>query len=77
MDTTVRTGFSYVEDGEPFCDETRSYVQKLKEAGIEAHVDVFHGNIHAFDKLFWTKNAREAKKRLLRAAEKYMTKRKL
>lgn len=64
--------YTYVEDGEPFYDETLTYVQKLKEAGIEALVDVFHGNIHAFDALFWTKNAKEAKKRLLRASEKYM-----
>ena len=64
--------YTYVEDGEPFYDETLTYVQKLKEAGIDAHADVFHGNIHAFDALFWTKNAKEAKKKLFYAAEKYM-----
>ena len=64
--------YTYVEDGEPFHDETLTYVQKLNEAGIDAHVDVFHGNIHAFDALVWTKNAKEAKQKLMRAAEKYM-----
>jgi len=53
-------------------DETLAYVQKLNEAGIDAHVDVFHGNTHAFDALVWTKNAKEAKQKLMRAAEKYM-----
>ena len=65
--------YTYVEDGEPFYCETLTYVQKLKEAGISAHADVFHGNIHAFDGLFWTKNAKEARRKLLLASEKYMT----
>ena len=55
--------YTYVEDGEPFYDETLTYVRKLREAGIEACADVFHGKTHAFDGLFWTKNAREAKKK--------------
>lgn len=65
--------YTYVEDGEPFYDETLTYVRKLNEAGIEAHADVFHGKTHAFDALFWTRNAREAKEKLIRAAEKHMT----
>ena len=64
--------FTYVEDGEPFYDETLAYVRSLNDAGIDAHAGVFHGNFHAFDMLFWTKNAKEAKKELIRAAEKYM-----
>ena len=64
--------YTYVEDGEPFHDETLAYVRRLNEAGIEAHADVFHGNIHAFDFLFWTGNAKEARTRLLQAAEKYL-----
>ena len=66
--------YTYIEDGEPFCDETLTYVRRLREAGIEASVDVFPGNTHGFDYLFWTKNARKAKERLIRAAEKYMRK---
>ena len=49
-----------------------SYVRKLREAGVEAKVDVFHGNTHGFDFMFWTKNAKEAKKKLIKASEKYM-----
>ena len=65
--------YTYVEDGEPFYDETLAYVRKLNEAGVEAHADVFHGKTHAFDALFWTRNAREAKKKLIKAAEKHLT----
>ena len=65
--------YTYVEDGEPFYDETLAYVRKLNEAGVEAHADVFHGKTHAFDALFWTRNAREAKKKLIEAAEKHLT----
>ena len=64
--------YTYVEDGEPFYDETMSYVRKLREAGVVAKVDVFHGNTHGFDFMFWTKNAKEAKKKLIKASEKYM-----
>ena len=64
--------YTYIEDGEPFYDETLTYVQRLKDAGIEASVDVFHGNTHGFDFLFWTRNAKEARERLIKAAEPYM-----
>ncbi|MCR4893655.1 MAG: alpha/beta hydrolase [Eubacteriales bacterium] len=64
--------YTYVTDGEPFLDETLKYVEELTKAGIEAKADVFHGRMHAFDALFWTKNAREARKRLIEEAQKYM-----
>ena len=64
--------YTYVEDGEPFYDETLTYVRRLNEAGVEARADVFHGRTHGFDALLWTKNAREAKRRLLEAAEPYL-----
>lgn len=64
--------YTYVEDREAFHDETLAYVRRLNEAGIEAHVDVFPGKTHAFDALFWTRNAREAKQKLVLAAKKYM-----
>ncbi|MBQ6569104.1 MAG: alpha/beta hydrolase [Clostridia bacterium] len=64
--------YTYIEDGEPFYDETLTYVKNLQNEGIEAHADVFHGNIHGFDYLFWTKKAKEADKKLLKAVEKYM-----
>ena len=64
--------YTFVEDGEPFRDETLTYVQNLKDAGVEAHVDVYHGNIHGFDTMRWTKNAKEARKKLILAVEKYL-----
>lgn len=64
--------YTYVEDGEPFRDETIAYVKNLQEAGVEAHMDIFHGNIHGFDAMTWTRNAKAAKEKLFAAAEKYM-----
>ena len=64
--------YTYVEDGEPFRDETIAYVKNLQEAGVEAHMDIFHGNIHGFDAMTWTRNAKEAKLKLFAAAQKYM-----
>ena len=63
--------YTYVEDGEPFYDETLTYIRNLKNAGIKAHVDVFHGNTHGFDFMFWTRNAKEAKKKLIRAVGRF------
>ena len=54
--------YTYVEDGEPFYDETLTYIRNLKEAGIEAAVSVFHGKTHGFDFMFWTKKRRKRKK---------------
>ena len=56
--------YTYVLDGEPFLDETRAYIRSLQEAGVEAAVDVYHGDFHGFDVFFWTKNAKTAKRRL-------------
>ena len=64
--------YTFVEDKEPFHDETLNYVRNLNAAGIEARADVFHGNVHGFDMLFWTANAKQAKKNLIQAAEKYL-----
>jgi acetyl esterase/lipase len=64
--------YTYVEDGEPFLDETLTYVRHLNEAGIEARADVFHGRTHAFDYLFWMRNAVKAERRLTEAVRKYM-----
>ena len=56
--------YTYVLDGEPFLDETRAYIRSLQEAGVDAAVDVYHGNFHGFDAFFWTRNARTAKRKL-------------
>lgn len=41
--------YTFVGDGEPFCQETLDFVQKLRDAGVEASVDVYHTDLHAFD----------------------------
>lgn len=64
--------YTYVEDGEPFHDETLTYVANLKAAGVRAEVDVFHGNVHCFDAMFWTENAREGKRRLMEFVKDYL-----
>ena len=33
----------------PFYDETLLFVKKLKEAGVEAEVDIYEGLYHSFD----------------------------
>ena len=43
--------YTFVCEGEPFYEETLSYVRNLQEAGVEASVDVYPGNVHAFDML--------------------------
>lgn len=44
--------YTFVGSGEPFYAETLDYVKRLKEAGVEAAVDVYDTNIHAFDMLY-------------------------
>ena len=41
--------YTFVSDGEPFYSETLAYIENLKKCGIPAEVDVYHGNVHAFD----------------------------
>ena len=43
--------YTFVGDGEPFYAETLKYVENLQKAGVEAEVDVYHTNMHAFDML--------------------------
>ena len=62
--TGLPPAYTYVLDGEPFLDETRTYIHNLQEAGVEAAVDVYHGDFHGFDVFFWTKNAKTAKRKL-------------
>ena len=57
--------YTFVCDGEPFLDETITYVENLRKDGVEADIDIYEGNVHAFDMLrFWTKEAKEAKEKL-------------
>ncbi len=62
--TGLPPAYTYVLDGEPFLDETRTYIRNLREAGVDAAVDVYHGNFHGFDAFFWTRNAKTAKRKL-------------
>lgn len=67
--------YTFVGDGEPFYAETLAYVDNLKAAGVEAEVDVYHTDMHAFDMLRDDDLSREAIKRFERhfeeALEKY------
>ena len=59
--------YTYVLDGEPFLDETLTYIRNLQNAGVEASADVYPGNVHGFDlKRFWSQNAKKAKQELCR-----------
>ena len=57
--------YTFVCDGEPFYDETLTYIKNLQAAGIAASVDVYPGKAHAFDMMLpWTKKAKKARNRL-------------
>ena len=54
--------YTFVCKGEPFYSETVKYVQDLRDAGVEATVDVCPGDVHAFDMfLAWTPPGRAAR----------------
>ena len=58
--TNLPPCYTFVGDGEPFYAETLRYVEDLKRAGVEAEVDVYHTNMHAFDMLREDELSREA-----------------
>lgn len=43
--------YTFVGDQEAFYCETLTYIKKLQEAGVPAHVDVYPTGFHAFDML--------------------------
>ena len=43
--------YTFVSTAEPFYAETLAYVQRLRDAGVEASADVYAGLFHAFDML--------------------------
>ncbi len=58
--------YTFVGDGEPFYCETIEYVKNLKMAGVEADVDVYHTNVHAFDEFLYKEDiARTARDKLM------------
>ena len=44
--------YTFVGEGEPFYRETLDYVAALQAAGVEASVDVYRTDVHAFDMLY-------------------------
>lgn len=56
--------YTFVGDGEPFYSETLSYIEALQKAGIEADVDVYPTDFHAFDIMHieWDISKQAAKK---------------
>jgi len=66
--------YTFVSDLEPFYQETMDYIEKLRKAGVEASVDVFHANSHGFDLLYpFTKNARAAVKAYFTHLEDFLS----
>ncbi len=68
--------YTFVGDSEAFYCETLTFVENLKNAGVPAHVDVYHTGFHAFDMLLpFRKISRQAiaefEKQYLYAAEHY------
>ena len=61
--------YTFVGDGEPFYAETLAYVEKPKAAGVEAEVDVYPTDMHAFDILKDDNMSREAIKKFERQFE--------
>jgi acetyl esterase/lipase len=58
--------FTFVGSIEPFCDETVSYMEKLKAAGVAAECHVFEGCYHGFDVVApWSAPARRARELLM------------
>ena len=49
MKRLLLKSFALSCDGEPFYEETLTYVRNLQEAGVEASLDVYHGDVYAFD----------------------------
>lgn len=65
--------YTFVADGEPFYAETLTYVRNLQLAGVEAKVDVYQGNVHAFDMLQPGKlQSKAARERLCEEFEKHI-----
>ena len=67
--------YTFVASGEPFYAETLAYVEHLRAAGVDADVDVFRGNTHAFDMLFPRREeSKAARQRLLEAFRRHIMK---
>jgi len=41
--------YTFVCTAEPFLDETKTFIENLQEAGVDATLDIYEGMYHAFD----------------------------
>lgn len=65
--------FTFVSEGEPFRDETLTFAERLREAGVPAEAKVYPGSTHAFDMLTpWRKESHEARAAVCAAYERYV-----
>ncbi|MGM9736086.1 MAG: alpha/beta hydrolase [Candidatus Cryptobacteroides sp.] len=63
--------YTFVCTGEPFYCETVTFVERLRDAGVEAGIDIYEGLYHAFDMLQPRKDvSRIAIKKFLAAFER-------
>lgn len=49
--TGLPPAYTFVGDGEPFYQETCTYIEHLQEAGVPAELDIYRSDMHAFDML--------------------------
>lgn len=49
--TNLPPAYTFVGKGEPFYAETLAFIQNLKNAGVEADIDIYETDMHAFDML--------------------------
>ena len=47
--TGLPPAYTFVGDGEPFYTETCAYIDNLRNAGVEAEIDIYESDMHAFD----------------------------
>ena len=65
--------YTFVTEGEPFYEETKTYVSRLLKFNVKAQIDVYKGSFHAFDMLLFTRKAKMARHKLLEACMPYFT----
>ena len=49
--TGLPPAYTFVGVGEPFYTETCAYIDNLRKAGVEAEIDIYETDMHAFDML--------------------------
>ena len=49
--TGLPPAYTFAGNGEPFLEETKTYIKNLQKAGIPAEMDIYDTDMHAFDML--------------------------